>query len=82
MARPIGGWKGNANTLAQWALLPSHRRRYGNWTRTPQPDGQLRYNPGLNNDDIVEEKTEAVYIQFAMQGELAACRPICCWAQL
>src|SRR5690606_34395733 len=34
------------------------------------PDGQLRYDPGFSNDNIVEEDVKSVYIQFALQGDL------------
>ena len=63
---PINGWKGNANELAQWALS----RGYGNWTEESAPDGQLRYNPGFAVNQTIEEDTNAVYLQFALQGEL------------
>lgn len=64
---PIGGWKGNANELAQWAFS----RGYSNWTEPSAPDGQLRYNPGFASDNVIEEDTQAVYVQFALEGELA-----------
>jgi TonB-dependent receptor len=63
---PTGGWKGNANVLAQWALS----RGYGNWTEDAAPDGQLRYNPGFAVNQTIQEDTNAIYIQFALQGEL------------
>src|SRR5690606_12543039 len=63
---PINGWKGNANELAQWALS----RGYGNWTEESAHDGQLRYNPGFAVNQTIEEDTNAVYLQFALQGEL------------
>jgi TonB-dependent receptor len=63
---PIGGWKGNANELAQWAFA----RGYTNWTEPAATDGQLRYNPGFNVNNLIEEDSEAVYVQFALEGSL------------
>lgn len=65
---PLGGWKGNANVLGQWALANG----YTNWTEASAPDGQLRYNPGFNTNNRIEEDTNAVYVQFALQGELGS----------
>jgi TonB-dependent receptor len=66
LARRLGGWKGNANELAQWAFS----RGYTNWTEPAALDGQLRYNPGFNVDNLIEEDSEAVYVQFALEGSL------------
>jgi TonB-dependent receptor len=67
---PTGGWKGNANTLAQWALDSG---RYSNdWTESSAPDGQLRYNPGYNVDSTVSEDTRALYAQLAMKFEFGS----------
>ncbi len=63
---PVGGWKGNANVLAQWAFAEG----YGNWTEPAAPDGELRYNQGFNVHNLIKEDTQAVYLQFALQGEL------------
>jgi TonB-dependent receptor len=65
---PRGGWKGNANQLGLWALAHG----YTNWTEASAPDGQLRYNPGFNTNNKLQEDTDAVYIQFAMKGELGS----------
>lgn len=65
---PFGGWKGNANQLGQWAM----DHGYTNWTEASAPDGQLRYNPGYNVNNNVQEDTNAIYIQFAMSGELGS----------
>ncbi|HEU4484483.1 MAG TPA: TonB-dependent receptor [Povalibacter sp.] len=63
---PVGGLKGNAVTLGQWALAHG----YGNWSEEAAPDGQLRYNPGFAVNDIVEEKTTAFYVQFAFHADV------------
>ncbi|HEV7607795.1 MAG TPA: TonB-dependent receptor [Steroidobacteraceae bacterium] len=63
---PTGGWKGNANVLGQWALDHGYR----NWTESSAPDGELRFNPGYNNNSIVGEDTQAVYAQVALKFEL------------
>ncbi len=68
---PIGGWKGNANTLAQWAFAQG----YGNWTEPSAPDGEFRYNQGYAVHNLIEEDTEALYVQFALEGELGG-RPV------
>ncbi|HKE94700.1 MAG TPA: TonB-dependent receptor [Povalibacter sp.] len=65
---PVGGWKGNANQLAQWAFSRNYRNL--NWTEPSAPDGELRYNPGFAADNLVEEDTKAVYAQFSWQGDL------------
>jgi TonB-dependent receptor len=64
---PTAGWKGNANTLGQWAL---GHPPYGNWQESSAPDGQLRYNPGFNTDSTVSEDTQALYAQLAFRFEL------------
>jgi TonB-dependent receptor len=63
---PSGGWKGNANTLAQWAFANG----YGNWSEEAATDGQLRYNPGFAANDIVEEKTTAFYAQITFRADV------------
>ncbi|HEY4368911.1 MAG TPA: TonB-dependent receptor [Steroidobacteraceae bacterium] len=65
---PRGGWKGNADVLGQWAM----DHGYTNWTEDSAPDGQLRFNPGYNTNNKIEEDTKAVYFQFAMNGELGS----------
>jgi TonB-dependent receptor len=63
---PIGGWRGNANVLGQWAFAHG----YTNWTEPSAPDGQFRYNQGYAVDNLIEEDTQAVYIQFALEADL------------
>jgi len=63
---PTGGLKGSANALGQWALAHG----YTNWSEVTAIDGQLVYNPGFNTDNQIGEDSDALYIQFAMQGEL------------
>ncbi len=53
---PSGAWWGNASELASWA-----HGVYG----TP-----LTYNHNLANDNRIEEKTEAAYVQYQWNGEL------------
>ncbi|MFL6618002.1 MAG: TonB-dependent receptor, partial [Povalibacter sp.] len=62
---PTGGWKGNADTLGAWGV-----ETYGNWSEEAATDGEFRYNPGFNNNNIVGEKTKSFYFQVALQGEL------------
>ncbi len=62
---PTGGFKANANTLGLWGVA-----KYGDWTEGAAPDGQLRYNPGFNNDNIVSEDTAAFYVQFAFSADV------------
>jgi len=63
---PTGGWKGNADTLGQWAI----DHGYTNWTESSAPDGQLRYNPGFNTNSTVDEKTQALYAQLNLKFDL------------
>jgi TonB-dependent receptor len=64
---PVGGWKGNANDLAAWAMGP-----YGTWrdAAANNPNDSLQANPGFNQNNTVEEDTKAVYFQFNLKGEL------------
>jgi TonB-dependent receptor len=64
---PTGGWKGNADQLGLWAVA---QPGYGNWNEQAAPDGKLRYNPGFQTNNEVEETTKAAYFQFALGGEL------------
>jgi TonB-dependent receptor len=63
---PTGGWKGNADQLGLWAM--SHG--YTNWSEEAATDGQLRYNPGFANNDVVEEKTTSFYVQLAFHADM------------
>jgi TonB-dependent receptor len=63
---PTSAWRGNANTLGLWALSNG----YTNWSEGSAPDGQLRYNPGFANYDIVGEDTTAFYVQFAFSADV------------
>ncbi|HEU4625331.1 MAG TPA: TonB-dependent receptor [Steroidobacteraceae bacterium] len=62
---PSGGWKGNADALAQWATA-----NYGVWRDATQTNGVLSYNPGFNQDHLIEEDTDAVYVQYGMKGSV------------
>src|SRR5262245_7249512 len=46
---PQGGWKGSADALAQWATA-----KYGVWRDATQKNGVLSYNPGFNQDHLIE----------------------------
>ena len=61
---PTGGFKGNANAIGLWAMGP-----YGNWADATQADDQLRFNPGFNQDHVIEEDTNAVYFQFGLNAD-------------
>jgi len=65
---PTGGWKGNADTLGQWAI----DHGYTNWTEATAPDGQLKYNPGFNTNSAVNEDTQAVYSQLALKFDIGS----------
>jgi TonB-dependent receptor len=55
-----GAWWGNASELAAWA-----EGAYG----VP-----ATYNAALTNDNRIEEKTDAAYVQWIMDGELGGMR--------
>ena len=63
---PTGGWKGNADTLGQWAI----DHGYTNWSESSAPDGQLRYNPGFNTNSDVQETTQAAYAQVGLKFDI------------
>ena len=71
-----GAWRGNATRLAQWALGPDgvnpvDGNKYDwNDANTTTPDGVLMADPALDDDNRIEEETHAVYVQFALKGEL------------
>ena len=72
---PTGAWRGNADALAQWAMTdgmthPETGAPYSNWNEDSMTDGVLMNNPQLANDNEIDEKTKAVYIQFQLNGEL------------
>jgi TonB-dependent receptor len=65
---PTGGWKGNANTLGQWAL----DHGYTNWSEASAADGELRYNPGFNTYSTISEDTQAAYAQVALKFDIGS----------
>jgi TonB-dependent receptor len=69
---PRGGFRGNANVLGQWALTPVAQGGggYSDWLEGAAPDGQLRFNPGFNNNNIVSEDTTSFYVQFAFSADV------------
>ncbi len=74
---PTGAWRGNADALAQWAMTdgmthPETGAPYSNWNEDSMTDGVLMNNPQLANDNEIDEKTKAVYIQFQLNGELGS----------
>ena len=64
---PTGGWKGNADALAQWAVS-----KYGHWRDATQKDGVLSFNPGYSQDHLIKEDTNAAYASWGMKGHLAS----------
>lgn len=64
---PRSGWKGNANDLAAWAV-----NRYGTWRDATQTNGVLSYNPGFDQNHLIEEDTVAAYFQLGLRGELGS----------
>ncbi|HKE95384.1 MAG TPA: TonB-dependent receptor [Povalibacter sp.] len=64
---PVAGWKGNAVGIGQWAAAT-----YGHWQDPAQTDGVLMYNPAFNQNNRVEEDTNAVYFQIGLKSELGA----------
>jgi TonB-dependent receptor len=65
---PGSGWRGNATQLGVWAM----QNGYTNWSEDAAPDGQLRYNPGFANHNIVGEKTTAFYLQYGLQADIGS----------
>jgi len=53
-----GAWWGNASQLAEWAS-----NFYGT---------SSTYNPNLTSNNLIEEKTNAVYVQYEWNGELGS----------
>ena len=66
---PRMGWKADANELAAWAVANPN---YGVWRDATQTNGRLHYNPGFNQDHIVEEDTASAYFQVGLQGDLGS----------
>jgi TonB-dependent receptor len=62
---PAGGWRGDANALAQWAV-----RTYGTWRDPGNTTGVLGFNRGFSDDHLVEEDTNAAYFQVGLRGTL------------
>ncbi|HEU4654579.1 MAG TPA: TonB-dependent receptor [Steroidobacteraceae bacterium] len=63
---PTGGFRGNADQIGLWAM----KNGYTNWSEDAAPDGKLRYNPGYNNNNDVQEKTTAFYLQYALHADV------------
>lgn len=64
---PRSGWKGNANSLARWAV-----QRYGVWRDASQANGTLTYNPAFDQDHTVEEDTVGAYVQYGMSFDVGS----------
>jgi len=62
---PTGGWKGNADEIAKWAVA-----KYGVWRDATQTNGVLSYNPGFNQNHDIQEDTDAAYFEFGLKGEI------------
>jgi TonB-dependent receptor len=73
---PTGGWKGNANALASWAIAPLSQGGggYGDWIQPGAPDGELRRNADYVFDTRIAEDTTAAYVQATWHGEILARR--------
>jgi TonB-dependent receptor len=83
---PTTAFRANATQLGLWAiesgrigmgrdpvtLIARPDRTYTNWSEPTAPDGELRYNPGFANNNIVTEETRAIYFQFGLKGELGS----------
>jgi TonB-dependent receptor len=81
---PTGAFRGNATQLGLWAmqsgqigtgrdpvtLVARPPRLYTNWSDASMTDGELRYDPLYDNDNLVEEDVKAVYFSVGMKGEL------------
>jgi len=65
---PTGGWKANADVLAQWGLAHG----YTDWAESSAPDGQLRFNPGWVTNSTVKEDTQAIYSQVALKFDMGS----------
>jgi TonB-dependent receptor len=64
---PRSGWKGNANALARWAV-----QQYGVWRDATQTNGVLSYNPAFDQDHMIEEDTQAAFVQYGMHFDLGS----------
>lgn len=83
---PTTAFRGNATQLGLWAmnsgqiatgrdpvtLQPRPPRTYTNWSDASMTDGQLRYDPLFDNNNVVEEDVKAVYFSIGMNGELGS----------
>jgi TonB-dependent receptor len=65
---PTGGFRGNADQIGLWAM----QHGYTNWSEDAAPDGKLRYNPGYNNNNQIDEKTTAFYLQYALHADVGS----------
>jgi TonB-dependent receptor len=63
---PTVGFRGNANDLARWMV-----GRYQVWSDPAQPNGALTFNPAFNQDHVIDEDTNAAYLQYGLSRELA-----------
>ena len=81
---PTGAFRGNATQLGLWAMQSGQigtgrdpvtlaaraPRLYTNWSDASMTDGELRYDPLYDNDNLVEEDVKAVYFSVGMKAEL------------
>ena len=83
---PTGAFRGNATQLGLWAmqsgqigtgrdpvtLVARAPRPYTNWSDASMTDGELRYDPLYDNDNLVEEDVKALYFSVGMKAELGS----------
>ena len=71
-----GAWRGDAAALARWGLgatNPVDGRVYQwNPDNTTTANDCLCADPALDDNNTIEEDVNAVYLQFAMRGELGS----------
>jgi TonB-dependent receptor len=65
---PTGGFRGNADQMGLWAI----NHGYTDWTEDAAPDGELRANPGYNQDNLIDEKTTAFYLEYGLHADVGS----------
>jgi TonB-dependent receptor len=64
---PTAGFKGDADGLARWWV-----DTYRVWQDATNQTGVLGFNPGFNQDHIIEEDTDAAYIQYGFSRDFGS----------
>jgi TonB-dependent receptor len=69
-----GAWRGDADALARWGLGATNpvdgRVYHWNTDNTTTANDCLCADPALDDNNTIKEDVNAVYLQFAMRGEL------------